>query len=310
MSKIMAIANQKGGVGKTTTVVNLGAGLAEAGKKVLMIDLDPQASLTISMGFREPDKLDGTITDIFMKVVNDEVIPEGYAIHSVAERLDLIPSSIDLSAAEVSLVNAMSRELVLRSYMERISSNYDYILIDCMPSLGMLTVNALACAGSVLIPVQPAYLPVRGLQQLIRTIYTVKRRLNSALTIEGILFTMVDRRTLYAKEIVEEVNQAYGGTIPIFQMVIPMSVKASETSQAAKNIYDYDPQGNRLRNCWERRLQRTRLQKSALIRFFRLRIIHLRFWMMPGCRNWWRAYVSTAYSCRYWFDRMMREPMR
>ena len=107
MSKIMAIANQKGGVGKTTTVVNLGAGLAEAGKKVLMIDLDPQASLTISMGFREPDKLDGTITDIFMKVVNDEVIPEGYAIHSVAERLDLIPSSIDLSAAEVSLVNAM-----------------------------------------------------------------------------------------------------------------------------------------------------------------------------------------------------------
>ena len=106
------------------------------------------------MGFREPDKLDGTITDIFMKVVNDEVIPEGYAIHSVAERLDLIPSSIDLSAAEVSLVNAMSRELVLRSYMERIYGNYDYILIDCMPSLGMLTVNALACAGSVLIPVR------------------------------------------------------------------------------------------------------------------------------------------------------------
>ena len=194
-----------------------------------MIDLDPQASLTISMGFREPDKLDGTITDIFMRTVNDEEIPAEYAIHSVAERLDLIPSSIDLSAAEVSLVNAMSRELVLRSYMERISGNYDYILIDCMPSLGMLTVNALACAGSVLIPVQP--------------IYTVKRRLNSALTIEGILFTMVDRRTLYAKEIVEEVNQAYGGTIPIFQMVIPMSVKASETSQAAKNIYDYDPQG-------------------------------------------------------------------
>ena len=187
-----------------------------------MIDLDPQASLTISMGFREPDKLDGTITDIFMRTVNDEEIPAEYAIHSVAERLDLIPSSIDLSAAEVSLVNAMSRELVLRSYMERISGNYDYILIDCMPSLGMLTVN---------------------LQQLIRTIYTVKRRLNSALTIEGILFTMVDRRTLYAKEIVEEVNQAYGGTIPIFQMVIPMSVKASETSQAAKNIYDYDPQG-------------------------------------------------------------------
>ena len=224
-------------------MVNLGAGLASEGKKVLLVDLDPQASLTISMGFREPDKLDGTITDIFMKVVNDEQIPQGFALHPVTDRLDLLPSSIDLSATEVSLVNAMSRELVLRSYMDRICSEYDYVLIDCMPSLGILTVNALACAGSVLIPVQPAYLPVRGLQQLIRTIYTVKRRLNSALMIEGILFTMVDRRTLYAKEIVEEVNQAYGDTIPIFQMVIPMSVRASETSQAAKNIYDYDPQG-------------------------------------------------------------------
>jgi chromosome partitioning protein len=137
----------------------------------------------------------------------------------------------------------MSREQILRSYIENIRGLYDYILIDCMPSLGILTVNALACADSVLIPVQAAYLPVKGLQQLIKTVYTVKRRLNSRLSIEGILFTMVDRRTVYAKEIVQEVNEVYGKTIPVFPIEIPVSVRASETSQAAKTIYDYDPKG-------------------------------------------------------------------
>ncbi|MBP3241286.1 MAG: ParA family protein [Oribacterium sp.] len=243
MSKIIAIANQKGGVGKTTTAVNLGAGLSDHGKKVLMIDLDPQASLTLSMGYREPDKLPVTVTNVIDQIVNDKGIDPVFGILHITENLDLLPASIDLSAAEVSLVSAMSRELVLRTYMEHVRANYDYVLIDCMPSLGILTVNALACADSVLIPVQAAYLPVKGLQQLIKTIYTVKRRLNNHVEIEGILFTMVDRRTTYAKEIVQEVNEVYGKAIPVFQIEVPMSVRASETSQVAKNIFEYDPKG-------------------------------------------------------------------
>ena len=208
-----------------------------------MVDLDPQASLTLSLGYREPDQLEISVADIISGIVNDAEIPDDLGVIHVSENLDLLPSNIQLSAVEVSMVNAMSRELVLSYYIEKARKRYDFILIDCMPSLGILTVNALASADTVLVPVQAAYLPVKGLQQLIKTIYTVKRRLNSDLAIEGILFTMVDRRTLYAKEIMAEVNEAYGKTIPVFSIEIPVSVRASETSMVAKNIYDYDPKG-------------------------------------------------------------------
>lgn len=243
MARIIAIANQKGGVGKTTTAISLGAGLASSGKKVLLIDADPQASMTVALGYREPDRLEATLSDIIQNVANDLEVPEGYAVIHHDNNIDLIPADIGLSAVEVSLVNAMSRELILRSFTESVRDRYDYILIDCMPSLGVLTVNALACADSVLIPVQAAYLPVRGLQQLIRTISTVQRRLNQRLHIEGILLTMVDNRTVYNREIVKEVNDVYGKSVPVFPVEIPLSIRAAETSAAAKTIYDYDPKG-------------------------------------------------------------------
>lgn len=209
MCKVITVSNQKGGTAKTTSCVNLGIGLASAGKKVLLIDTDPQGSLSISLGYPEPDEMENTLATLMMNIVNDEEFClEDVLIHH-EEGVDILPSNIELSAIEVSLVNVMSRELILRQLVERVRDAYDFIIIDCMPSLGMMTINALACADAVLIPVQAAYLPVKGLQQLIKTISRVKRQLNPKLKIEGILLTMVDNRTNYAKDICSMVYEAY-----------------------------------------------------------------------------------------------------
>ena len=167
MCKVISVSNQKGGVGKTVTSVNLGIGLARAGKKVLMIDADPQGSMTISLGYTEPDKLDYSLATVMMNVINDEAFALDDNILHHEEGVDLIPGNIDLSGLEISINGVISRETILRQYIDRMREFYDYIIIDCMPSLGILTINALACADSVLIPVQAAYLSVKGLEQLI-----------------------------------------------------------------------------------------------------------------------------------------------
>ena len=178
MCRVIAIANQKGGVGKTTTTSNLGIGLAKQGKRVLLIDADAQGSLTASLGYTEPDRLEVTLATVMGHLINDEIVEPTEGILHHEEGIDLMPGNIELSGLEVSLVNVMSRERIMREYIGIVADYYDYILIDCMPSLGMITINAFSCADSILIPVQAAYLPVKGLQQLIKTIGKVKRQIN------------------------------------------------------------------------------------------------------------------------------------
>ncbi len=240
-TQIIAIANQKGGVGKTTTCANLGIDLAQAGKKVLLIDGDPQGSLTISLGNPQPDKLPFTLSDAMGKILMDQPIRPGEGILHHAEGVDLMPADIQLSGMEVSLVNAMSRETILRQYLDTLRGQYSHILIDCQPSLGMLTVNALAAANRIIIPVQAEYLPAKGLERLLSTVSKVKRQINPKLQIDGILLTMVDNRTNFAKEIAALLRDTYGSKIKVFGTEIPHSVRAKEISAEGKSIFAHDP---------------------------------------------------------------------
>lgn len=208
-------------------------------------DLSEQGmgSMTASLGYQNPDELNVTLATILMKIVNEETFDDSLGILRHEEGIDLLPANIELAGMEVSLVNFMSRELVLRQYIDQVKNLYDYVLIDCMPSLGMLTINALACADAVLISVQAAYLPVKGLEDLIRTIGKVRRQLNRGLSIEGILITMVDRRTTYARDITELIHDTYGSQIRIFTHSIPFSVRAAEISAEGVSIFRHDPRG-------------------------------------------------------------------
>ena len=242
MAKIIALSNQKGGVGKSVTATSLGIGLVRKGKKVLIIDCDPQASLTISLGYPKPDELSITLANIMAGIIQDNPLPVSEGIIHHGEGIDLMPASIELSGVEISLVNALTRETILRQYVQSVKPLYDYILLDTSPSLGMLTINALAAADSVLIPVQAEYLPVKGLELLLKTIARVRRQINPELSISGILLTMVDERTNDTREIIETLTEAYGGKLKIFGK-IPRSVRASEITKLGKSIYAHDPKG-------------------------------------------------------------------
>ena len=239
MSKptVIALVNQKGGTGKTQSTENLGMGLANEGKKVLLVDMDPQGSLTISLGHPRADELPVTVADIMAKVLQEQPIEPGEGIIHHPEGVDLMPANISLSGMEVSLVNVMSREKVLKDYIDSVKQNYDYVLIDCMPSLGMLTVNALAAADKLVIPVQAQYLSAKGLEQLLQTVSKVRRQ------IDGILLTMVDNRTNYAKDISNLIRDTYGSKLKVYSTEIPHSVRAAEISAEGKSIFAHDPKG-------------------------------------------------------------------
>lgn len=245
MCKVTAIVNQKGGIGKTTTALNLGYALSEEGKKVLLIDFDPQASLTASVGINADNKTN--IHTLMANSIEERETKDNYIIN-IKNNLDIIPSTLDLAGIEMTLVNVMSRETILKSIIDEIKKDYDYVLIDCLPSLGTLTINALAACDSVIIPVTPEYLSAKGLGLLVKNINLIKKRINPNIVIDGILITMLNKRTNLSKEMVKAINEStryiknqYDLDIKVFQNMIPQSVKAGEAMLYKQSVIQYDP---------------------------------------------------------------------
>ena len=241
--KVIAITNQKGGVGKTTTTFNLGVALAKQGKRVLVVDVDPQSNLTTYAGWYDENELKYTLTDLMEQSMNDEEIKTKESILHHNENVDLIPSNLSLSALENSLTYAMSREYTLRNCLSSIKDDYDYILLDCQPSLGMLTINALASANSVIIPVQSEYFALRGMTDLFKIINKVRRQINPTLKIEGALLTLVDSRANLPKEIATQLKDNYGSILKLFNTQIPRAVKTAESTSSGGSVFTYDKSG-------------------------------------------------------------------
>lgn len=240
-NKVIAIVNQKGGVAKTVTALNLGYALSEMGKKVLLIDFDPQSSLTVCFGYDNTDNINTTIYNLMALAIEERNLPEKDEYILKSGNIDIIPCNLELSAIEIALVNVMSRELVLKCIVNEIKSDYDYVIIDCSPSLGMLTINALAACDSVIIPVTPQYLSAKGLELLLRNIIRVKKRINPKIEVDGILLTMYAERMKLSKEVLSIIKEAYGSQIHIFKSMIPTSVKVGEANIKGKSTIEYDP---------------------------------------------------------------------
>ena len=238
MSEVIAITNQKGGVGKTTTTVNLGIALARQGKRILLIDADPQGDLTTSLGY-DSDTIPATLSNLMQSAIEDTPgNPQDILLHH-AEGIDLIPSHLELSGMEMKLVTAFDRERTLKTCLAGIKGNYDYVLIDCMPSLGMITVNSLVAADSVIIPMQAQYLSAKGMTQLVKTIGRVKRQMNPNLAIKGILPTLVDNRTRISKQTISAIRENYGEYVRVFKTAIPLAVCLADASVEGKSIFSY-----------------------------------------------------------------------
>ncbi len=239
MCKVIGLCSAKGGTAKTTSTINMGVGLSRKGYKVLVVDIDPQGSLTAALGWQEPDLLEEKTLAYYMeRVINDKDI-QFEPMHT-EEGVDLIPGNIELSGIDASLANVMCREQILRAVINEIKEKYDYIILDSLPSLGLLAINVMVAADSIIIPIQTAFLSTKALEQLIKTYGKVRRVLNPDLSLDGILFTMVNDRTNNAKEISKAVRETYGKKIRIFETFIPKSVKAEEASANGMSIYRYD----------------------------------------------------------------------
>ena len=241
--KVIALTNQKGGVGKTTTAVNLGVSLAKQGKSVLLVDADAQANLTMALGYTKTDNLPITLSDIMQDIIDGKSVDVQESILHTDEGVDLLPSCVELAGVETTLIDTKNRESVLKACISKVKKNYDYVLIDCMPALGMLTINGLAAADSVIIPNQPHYFSIKGLEQLLRSVSKVKRQINPNLRIDGILMTMVMPRTKITQTVISAVKNAYGRNIKIFDTQIPFSIRAVEATAEGKSIFAYDKSG-------------------------------------------------------------------